>query len=189
MSGRMTQYIACAVVLCVAIAFAGAAFGQEATYVGDGQCKICHNKKEEGEQVAKWKASKHATAFATLSTDAAKAAAQKKNVSKPPAEAPECLKCHVTAYDAAKGAAPEKIVKENGVQCESCHGPASLHTADGKKFKSGDKSVKMDAHIVAKPDESLCKKCHNAESPTAKPFDFKTASAQIAHPNPAKAKK
>jgi hypothetical protein len=56
------------------------AFAQEATYVGNSQCKVCHNKKEEGEQWTKWKASKHAQAFATLSSDAAKAGAQKKGV-------------------------------------------------------------------------------------------------------------
>jgi hypothetical protein len=175
------------------------AFAQEATYVSNSQCKICHNKKEEGEQWTKWKAEKHAQAFAALATDAAKAAAQKKGVSRPPAEAPECLKCHVTAFDAAKGAAPEKIMKEDGVQCETCHGPASLHTADGKKFKSGDKSVNMAAHII-RPDEKTCVKCHNDESPTWNPekytladgkkvgFDFKQAYEKIAHLNPLKKK-
>ena len=183
-----TQFLLWVFVFAVSIAFVGSAFAQEATYVGNSQCKICHNKKDEGEQWNKWKAEMHPKAFETLSTDAAKAAAAKKNVTKAPAEAPECLKCHVTGYDAAKGAAPEKINAADGIQCESCHGPASLHTADGKKFKSGDKSVNMAAHIVAKPDEAVCKKCHNPESPTAKPFDFKTASEKVSHPNPAKKK-
>ena len=188
MSGKKTRYLVLALAIGVTFALVGSAFAQEATYVGNGQCKICHNKKEEGEQWTKWKAMLHAKAFETLSTDAAKAAAQKKGVAKPPAEAPECLKCHVTAFDAAKGAAPEKIVKEDGIQCESCHGPASLHTADGKKFKSGDKTVVMSAHIVGKPDESVCKKCHNEESPTAKALDFKASSEKIAHSNPLKKK-
>lgn len=183
----------------VSFALVSGAFAQEAAYVGNSQCKICHNKKEEGEQWTKWKASNHAKALEALSTDAAKAAAQKKGVSKPPVEGPECLKCHVTAYDAAKGAAPEKIVKEDGVQCETCHGPASLHTADGKKYKSGDKSVNMAAHIV-RADEKVCAKCHNEESPTWNPekytspdgkkvgFDYKQAYEKIAHPNPLKKK-
>jgi hypothetical protein len=37
------------------------------------------------------------------------------------------------------------------------------------------------------PDEKVCTGCHNAESPTFKSFDFKTALAKIAHPNPASA--
>ena len=208
MSGKRTRYpqfvkprqtVVWALAIGVTFALVGSAFAQEATYVGNGQCKICHNKKEEGEQWTKWKAMTHAKAFETLSTDAAKAAAQKKGVAKPPAEAPECLKCHVTAFDAAKGAAPEKIVKEDGIQCESCHGPASLHTADGKKFKSGDKTVVMSAHIV-RPDEKTCVKCHNEESASWNPerytlpdgkkagFDFKQAVAKIEHLNPLKKK-
>jgi len=199
MMSRKGRCLFWALAAVISLALVSSAFAQEATYVGNSQCKICHNKKEEGEQWTKWKAEKHAQAFATLATDAAKAAAQKKGVSKPPAEAPECLKCHVTAFDAAKGAAPEKIMKEDGVQCETCHGPASLHTADGKKFKSGDKSVNMAAHII-RPDEKTCVKCHNDESPTWNPekytladgkkvgFDFKQASEKIAHLNPLKKK-
>jgi hypothetical protein len=53
---------------------------------GNSQCKICHSKKEEGEQWNKWKAEDHAKAFARLSSDEAKAAGQKKGLAKPPAE-------------------------------------------------------------------------------------------------------
>lgn len=174
---------------------AGAAFAQDkATFEGSGKCKICHSKKEAGEQYTKWKAEPHAKAFATLSEDKAKEAAKKKNITKPPAEAPECLKCHATAADAGA----EKLAKEEGVQCESCHGPASLHTADGKKYMS-DKTVKMDAHIV-KPDAKVCVKCHNDQSPTWDParyttadgkktgFDFALAWKKIEHMNPSKKK-
>lgn len=173
----------------------GSAFAQDAAYVGNSQCKICHSKKEDGEAWPKWKAEKHSSAFTDLSSDAAKAAAQKAGVTKPPAEAPECLKCHVTGYDAAKGATDAKLKMEDGVQCESCHGPASLHTADGKKFKSGDKSVDMKAHIK-RPDEAVCAQCHNDKNPTWNPeryttadgkktgFDFKQASEKIAHKKP-----
>lgn len=185
--------------LAVALGMSAGAFAQDATYVGNSQCKICHNKKEEGEQWTKWKAENHAKAMDTLNSDAAKAAATKKGVAKPPAEAPECLKCHATGYDAATGKCPEKITMADGVQCESCHGPASAHTAEGKKFKSGDKTAKP-ADKIGHPDEKICKKCHNEESPTWKAdrykladgsttgFDFKQASEKIAHSNPAKKK-
>jgi len=179
------------------IAFGAAA--QDATYVGNTQCKICHNKKEEGEQWTKWKAQKHASAFQTLSSDEAKAAAQAKGLSKPPAESPECLKCHVTGYDAAAGKAPEKIKPEDGVQCESCHGPASNHTAEAKKFKSGDQTAKP-ADKIKKGNADTCKQCHNEESPTWKAdrytladgkkvgFDFEQAHKKIEHGNPLKKK-
>ncbi len=182
-----------------ALIVAGGAFAEDATYVGNGQCKICHNKKDEGEAWTKWKNSPHAKAIETLNTEEAKAAAQKLNLAKAPAEAPECLKCHVTGYDAAAGKAPEKIQMTDGVQCESCHGPASAHTAEAKKFKSGDKTAKPEDKI-GHPDEAACKKCHNEQSPTWKAdrytladgskagFDFKQAYAKIEHGNPLKKK-
>lgn len=165
------------------------AFAEDATYVGNTQCKICHNTKDAGEMWTKWKATKHAKTFETLQGDPAKEAAKKKGVAKAPAEAPECLSCHVTAYDAAKGAAPEKITAADGVQCESCHGPASLHVADGKKFKATkDASIKMSAHIK-KGDEATCKTCHNDKSPTWKgSFDFADSMKKIEHKKPAAAK-
>ena len=38
------------------------------------------------------------------------------------------------------------------------------------------------------PDEKLCKQCHNAESPTSKPFNYQEMLKKVAHPNPAKTK-
>jgi hypothetical protein len=188
------------VVFIVSMALTLGAFAEDAaTYVGNSQCKICHNKKEEGEQWTKWKAEDHAKALEKLSSDEAKAMATKKGVTKPPAEAPECLKCHVTAYDPATGKAPEKILPADGVQCEACHGAASAHTAEAKKFKSGDKTAKP-AEKIGHPDEKICKKCHNEESPAWKPdrykladgkttgFDFQQAWQKIGHNNPLKKK-
>jgi hypothetical protein len=34
------------------------------------------------------------------------------------------------------------------------------------------------------PSEATCKGCHNSESPTFKSFDYASAQATIAHPNP-----
>ena len=44
----------------------------------------------------------------------------------------------------------------------------------------------QDAPAHAYVGVEKCKMCHNSESPTFKEFDFKTALAKIAHPNPAK---
>lgn len=183
----------------VSLAMMAGAFAQEATYVGNGQCKICHNKKEEGEAWNKWKAESHSKALDKLNSDEAKAVGTAKGLAKPPAESPECLKCHVTAYDVATGKAPEKILPADGIQCESCHGPASAHTAESKKFKSGDKTAKPNEKIV-RANADTCKKCHNEESPTWKPdrytladgtkagFDYEQAWKKIDHSNPLKKK-
>ncbi|NIA16300.1 MAG: cytochrome C554 [Nitrospiraceae bacterium] len=175
-------------------------FAQEAAYVGNKQCKMCHNKAQEGQIWNAWSAMKHANAYKALLTDEAKAVAKEKGLEKPPAEEPECLRCHVAAYDVEKKTVPPKLKKEDGVQCENCHGAASLHVKDGKKRKmTKDMSIDMSTHI-ARPNEKTCKGCHNEDSPNYDPerytledgtkvdFDFKLAWKQIAHGNPSKAK-
>ena len=171
-----------------------AVFAQDADYVSNSKCKICHNKKGEGEIWNVWSTMSHAKAHETLKGDAAKAIAEKLGLEKPADESPQCLRCHVTAHDAKKDPPiPEKLKAENGVQCESCHGPASAHVKDGQAFKmKTDKSVDMSAHIV-RPTGKTCLACHNDESPTWNPekyaledgakvgFDFEQAWKKIKH--------
>ena len=155
-------------------------------YIGSGQCKACHNKKSEGQQWNKWKAMKHAKAYEALLTEAAAEVAAKVGVAGPPAEAPECLRCHTTALDV--------LAKEDGVQCESCHGPGSLHKEAGKKVmfsKDSDVDPKV---FLLKANEQTCIRCHNERNPTwdsgkyalaggqTTGFDYEQASRMIAHP-------
>jgi hypothetical protein len=151
-----------------------------ATLVGETKCKMCHNKEAEGAAWTKWQASKHSKALEALKGDKAKAIAEKAGLKTPAAEAPECLKCHVTGYEKGK-TLPADIKQDSGVQCESCHGPASEHFAAAKKTLV-DKSIPT--VLPKKPTEEVCKKCHNAESPTFKDFDFKRDYEKIAHVNP-----
>lgn len=172
--------LAAALALVACVALVSSVNAQEAKYVGNAKCKVCHNKADKGKAWDVWKASKHANALASLKTDAAKEMAKKKGVAGDPATAPECLECHVMGYDVAKKAAPEGILAEDGVQCESCHGKASLHTEDAKKKMKGE-TVDMAAHIKKAVTEEDCKKCHNEKSPAYKPFDFKAMSEKIKH--------
>ena len=186
-------------VIAVGCAFSlSQAQAADATYLGASQCKMCHNKKDEGEQWNKWKAVKHSGAFETLKSPAAVKIGQDKGLPKPPSESPECLKCHVTGYDAAAKTVPEKIKMEDGVQCEACHGPGSEHAAAGKKFLfSKDTSIDM-AATQKKVEAATCLKCHNEESPNWNPerytlkdgakagFDFDQAYKKIQHLNPKK---
>lgn len=168
------------VLVAVLVALAGAASAQDAKFVGNAKCKMCHNKADK-KIWDSWKAQKHAKALETLKTDAAKEAAKKAGVTGDPSTAPECLQCHVTSYDAAKKApAAAEIKLEDGVQCESCHGAASLHTEDGKK-KMTDKTIDMSKHIAKDVKEEACKKCHNEKSPTFKGFNYAEAKAKVAH--------
>ncbi|MBM3289466.1 MAG: hypothetical protein FJY92_04875 [Candidatus Hydrogenedentes bacterium] len=193
------RWVGIALAVAVVCGFSAPAFAQDAAYIGEAKCKTCHNKKDEGEQWNKWKAEKHPNALAALSTPKAAEIAKAKGIAKPPAEAPECLKCHVTAFDAASGKAPEAIVPASGVQCEACHGPGSLHQEEGKKKLFKKDATAKTAETITKPDAKTCEKCHNKDNPTFNPerytlkdgskadFDFEQAYAKIAHPNPKKA--
>ena len=183
----------------IAWGFGAAVQAQDAEYAGNSTCKVCHNKAAEGEQWKKWSAEKHAAAFKGLQSDEANAIAKEKGLTVPAAEAPECLKCHVTAYDADAKAVPAKIKMEDGVQCESCHGASSEHVAAAKKaMLKKEEGVDLSAGRT-KPDADTCKTCHNDKSPTWDPnrytlkdgtktgFDFEQAAEKIAHKNPKKA--
>ena len=153
----------------LAIFFISFVNGQDAKYVGAVKCKMCHNKAEKGEQYNKWLAGPHAKAMAALKGDEAKN--------------PKCLKCHSTAASVDQGLVAT-ITVEECVSCESCHGAGSAYkTSTIMK----DKAKAIAAGLIM-PDEKLCRKCHNPESPNYKEFNFKTFSAKIAHLNPDKEK-
>lgn len=149
-------------------------------YVGVKSCGMCHKTEKQGGQLAIWEGSKHAQAYVTLTTAAANDIAKAKGITTPAAEAPACLKCHAIAGDV-------KAEAKDGVQCEMCHGAG----ADYKGMSvMKDKAAAIAAGMKAFPDkaaiEAQCRSCHNAESPTAKPFDFEERWAKIKHPVPPK---
>jgi hypothetical protein len=185
------------VLIGVAAAFtAGSLIAAErdaSLYVGVKSCKMCHKKPEEGEQFVKWSDSKHAKAFETLGTSEAKEAGKKAGVDDPQ-KSGKCLKCHSTAYNFTETVATQDVPVEEGVSCESCHGP-------GKNYKKKEiMKVKADAiaqGLVEKPKE-FCTKCHNDQSPSWKPdrytlkdgtkagFDVEQTFEKIKHPLPPK---
>ncbi|MGL1935962.1 MAG: cytochrome c family protein [Fibrobacterales bacterium] len=151
-------------------------------FVGAAKCKTCHKKKKDGEQYQQWQKSGHANAFKTLGTAEAKEVAKKNGVTGDPQKAPQCLKCHVTAYGVDAKYLDKSYKMENGVQCESCHGPGK----DYKKKKVMKDHAKSIAAGMIVPDEKTCTTCHNKESPTYKPFNYKKKYKKVNHPNPSK---
>ena len=104
----------------------------------------------------------------------------KKNGIADPAKEAKCLKCHST-YEKAAANLRAGITAQEGVSCESCHGP-------GSNYKSPtvmkNKKLAMESGLII-PDKNVCLGCHNKENPFFKEFNFETASAKIAHPDPA----
>ena len=109
----------------------------EAPSGGVSSCKGCHP-----ESVAHWQTTRHARAWATLvrvgrQSDLA------------------CVGCHVTGWREPGGACDIGAVEgRRDVQCEACHGPASLHALDPP------------GHITRAPGEARCLGCHTPEHST-----------------------
>jgi len=110
-----------------------------------------------------------------------------------PQKSGKCLKCHSTAYNFTEAVATDKITPEEGVTCESCHGP-------GKNYKNKvvmeDQAKAIAAGLIC-PATKSCVLCHNEKSPTWKAdkyttkagakagFDVDQAVEKIKHPDPA----
>jgi hypothetical protein len=170
------------VITAILISFVIFSFSQDFKYIGAAKCKMCHNSDEKGKQFGKWTESKHSKAFETLKGPEAAKVAKEKNIADA-STSPQCLKCHSTAAMNA----PELhagITQEEGVSCESCHGP-------GSSYKSlnimKDQALSLQNGLIL-PSEQVCVKCHNSESPNFKGFDYKTYAERIAHSNPNKSK-
>jgi hypothetical protein len=106
-------------------------------YVGNDseECAFCHKA-----EVAFWKGTHHAQAWATL----VKVGKQWNG---------DCIGCHVTGWLRPGGASFAANDTLHDVQCEQCHGPAQRHVdADGK-----DKTSLM------APGEKTCLHCHTPE--------------------------
>jgi hypothetical protein len=160
-------------------------------YVGVKSCKMCHKKEEAGNQLQKWMDGPHAKAFAVLASDESKAAAAKLGIDDPQ-QSGKCLKCHSTAYNFTETVQSDKPPVDEGVSCESCHGP-------GKNYKSKKVMQVLDDSIAAgmiHPATKSCTLCHNDTSPTWNPeryttkdgkkvgFDEEQAYEKIKHLNP-----
>lgn len=154
-------------------------------YVGAGKCKTCHKRESIGDQYKIWENSQHAKAMKTLASAEAKKIAKEKGIADPAKDA-KCTKCHSTyaSVDAKMLDPKTKLTLDEGVSCESCHGPGSEYKSN-KVMK--DQKLAISKGLII-PDEKTCKGCHNSESPTFKSFDFKTAYAKIKHPVPEKKK-
>lgn len=149
----------------------------QAEYIGAKTCKMCHSSKKVGNQYKIWSEGPHAKAFDGLGTEEAMKLAKKAGVEGSPQESPKCIKCHATSAGLKAEQMAKKLKPEDGVQCETCHGPGSEHQ------KLMMKKAKTES-VYAPISEKTCQKCHNEESPTYKKFEFAKFKAVIAHPIP-----
>jgi YVTN family beta-propeller protein len=143
-------------------------------YVGSGACETCHRGAAMGHQSSHWRVSRHAHAYAELSTPQAEEIARKEGVVGDPQAAPACLRCHATGGATVAGA-PTFSYRE-GVGCEACHGAGSQYMVEAVMR---DRVNARRAGLVADPG-GTCASCHAKAH--GRPFDAKAALAAIAHP-------
>ena len=183
--------------LTLAVAFSSAMTvqtGDPAKLISVKKCAMCHKKEDKGNQYGKWQSMGHAKAFEILGTEEAKAVGAKLGIDDPQSSG-QCLKCHSTAYYFTETLQTEEVTLENGVSCQSCHGPG----ADYKKksiMESLEESIANGMVYPAK--EKSCTLCHNDTGPTWDPnrytlpdgtksgFDVNQAYEKIKHERPAK---
>ena len=109
----------------------------EAAYVGNEACRSCHPAP-----FAVYEKTGHARAYATLES------VQKQYRL-------DCIACHVIGFQQAGGVCRvDQVEGRKNVGCENCHGPGSLHVADGT-----GRSV-----LRPRPGPSVCVGCHTAEN-------------------------
>jgi hypothetical protein len=163
---------------------AGAAEGAPA-FVGAAKCKICHKKEEDGNQYGIWLDSRHAKAYETLASEKALAEAKKQGIENPQT-APECLKCHVTAFPVRADIANQKITLEEGVSCESCHGAGGNYYSKKTMQAVTDGEITPESvGLILPVTKETCLQCHIPEGNAFYvEFDFDEFVAKIAHPRP-----
>jgi hypothetical protein len=161
------------------VVFAVPAAAADYNYVGAKGCSMCHKAEAKGAQYTQWQGTKHAHAYETLASAEAKEVGAAKGIDDPQ-KSPECLKCHVTGYGLDASRFEPTYSQEEGVGCESCHGPGAAY----KKITIMKDIEQAKASGLIIPNEETCKQCHNEESPTFKPFNYAERYAEIAHPRP-----
>lgn len=188
----MRRFCLIGIALLLGVATSAVA-ADEFKYVSHKKCKTCHKKELMGNQYGSWKEGPHAKAFETLKSEKAAGWAKEAGIAGAAHEADDCVKCHATAFGLeATQMAKKPLALNDGVQCESCHGPGSGYRKK-KVMSDRDQSV---AEGLVLPEAETCIGCHNDESPAWDParykladgtttgFDFDQAAAEIAHPIP-----
>lgn len=110
----------------------------QASYVGGETCDDCHS-----DAVEFWAKSRHAGAWETL-------------VHRGQQFDFDCIGCHVTGWERPGGANLAFNEKLRDVQCETCHGPGSIHVEKGGEEKPST--------MVRNPPPDMCAtQCHTKE--------------------------
>jgi len=162
----------------------------ELKYTGVRKCVKCHETDKTGNQYDIWKASKHSLAWYSLLTPRADKIAKDMGFNTKASQTPQCLKCHTLGKDINNNELETTFNKEDGVQCETCHGPGSRYSFL-PIMKDKERAAEFGL-VIHKEKEEFCISCHNSDSPTynsvLNKFDYDTFWEKIKHPLPSREK-
>ena len=156
---------------------------QKFKYTGSKKCKMCHSNPKSGAQFKQWETTRHAKAYETLASEAAKKIAGEKGIADPQKDG-QCLKCHVTGYGVDAAMLDKGYAIEEGIGCESCHGAGEGYWKKKDMEEISNGTVDGITLGLVTPGEALCKNCHNEGSPTFKGFNFEEMYKQVNHQIP-----
>ncbi len=130
-----------------------------ATYLGNASCAGCHPKA-----VAIWEKTGHAHAFASLRAKDSDAD-------------PGCISCHATGFAEHSGYTRSMNGGQlSNVNCESCHGPASVHVKVRTDSLANKQPVLFKMRAVG---AGSCVQCHHGEF--SRPFKWEEFWPLVQH--------
>lgn len=158
---------------------------QKPVYVGARVCGRCHAGAGMGNQYSLWLHSKHSQAWAVLAKPEGKKIAQLSGIRQDPQDTFTCLGCHSSGAQAESWEKDDTFRLEDGVQCESCHGPGSEYIP--VEIMQDTEKARQAGLIMPGPD--VCMTCHKEKGThvavlKSPALNVEQAMADIRHPTP-----
>ncbi|MEX1312028.1 MAG: ankyrin repeat domain-containing protein [Candidatus Sulfomarinibacteraceae bacterium] len=145
-------------------------------YVGASACADCHSELAKGNPHVVWMSSRHGHAYWRLAADWAlflgRLRPQYADLEDPITD-DRCLLCHVTGRQDDNALFSASFRADEGIGCESCHGPGSLYV-DPEIMGDRDAFLAAGGRV---PDEDTCRSCHRR----SENFDYAEYWPKIAH--------
>ena len=163
--------------------------GEGGAYVGVKPCVGCHTTEKSGAQVKVWKAAAHSKAYESLLSEDGKKRAAAKGIQKPE-EDTNCLQCHAPIVTLPKELVGPKYLADEGVGCETCHGPLEKHVLMEKQALKEKREIPEAVSMIIRANDMdlkkvLCARCHREhEWHESVAFDLDASWKKIAHMRP-----
>ncbi|MFQ5589807.1 MAG: beta-propeller fold lactonase family protein [Phycisphaerae bacterium] len=127
-------------------------------YVGRSVCLECHSAGQPGGICTLRPMPKHDESLQAFTKPQAESIAALSGVFVPPVRSLICMDCHATGAELGSRWMRDTFKLEDGVQCEACHEPGSLHV-DGYRAGTGS-SWPIGKRRIRRGDRETCIPCH-----------------------------